>query len=109
MALKKEFETPTGAVGEYWKIAQYRYSPDSEVLVVELYISEEHRRAGKRPLLTRVFNFDYKLGERPDDVPTDYLESPFSLDAMNKDGANFLSVGYNWLKKLDLLSDSKDV
>ena len=43
------------------------------------------------------------------DAEEGYLESPFSVEAMNKKNANYLSVGYTFLKTQPLLLNAEDV
>lgn len=52
MALKKQIELPTGVTGDYWRDIQLNISflRDDSVMTLELYHTEETRRAGKPPM-----------------------------------------------------------
>lgn len=52
MALKKTQELPSGVVGEYWRIVEihHNYRDNATRVLLQLYLDENARRAGKEPL-----------------------------------------------------------
>lgn len=103
MAILKDFECVTGAIGNYWKITKYVNTPTREWFELSLYKDKAARDSDKTPMTNRVFYFELPP---PCDL---YPETPFTLEEMNKENMNYKKIAYNWLKTQSEFTDCKDI
>lgn len=92
MALKKQLELDSGAVGEYWRITEIVVNRLNDTASVEmfLYVDEAARGVGKSPLSTQRFRLQ-------------------NIDLVVLSQTNPVAAAYAKLKELDTFTDAEDV
>jgi hypothetical protein len=102
MSLQKDYESPHGVIGNYWKINRDSFNIERGFRL-ELFKDEQAKNENKQILFSKFYKFPIL------DIDGNIeIQTPFTIEAM--DIKNPIKIAYEWIKINDVeFTNSIDV